>query len=120
MWVEEGVVFCIYKENTVFTLKVVETAVKERFSLAEGHVYTMFADIKGLKYATKEARAYLKTKGTGKLSAGAFLINSSIVEIIGNYFIKLDKPSIPTKLFTDQKKALEWLERFKNQIDLNQ
>ncbi|MBL4593591.1 MAG: hypothetical protein JKX68_07230, partial [Flavobacteriales bacterium] len=43
--------------------------------------------------------------------AMAILAGTSLpATIIGNFFIKFNKPAVPTKLFKSEEKALAWLE----------
>lgn len=42
--------------------------------------------------------------------ADAFLVKSLSVRIIANFFIKVTKPKVKTKLFTDENAAVNWLE----------
>ncbi len=37
---------------------------------------------------------------------------SPISSMIGNFFIRISKPLVPTKIFTDEAKAKEWLKQF--------
>ncbi|HAA00756.1 MAG TPA: hypothetical protein DEP18_01545 [Flavobacteriales bacterium] len=41
--------------------------------------------------------------------AKAFLVENLAHRIIGNFYMTFNKPAIPTRLFTDREKALEWL-----------
>lgn len=43
------------------------------------------------------------------LVASAFLIGSSLSQMIGNFFINLNKPVSPSKLFTSEAQAIAWL-----------
>jgi hypothetical protein len=62
------------------------------------------------------ARAYMASRPAQQfLSAGAILINNEIHRLLMNLWLKIDKPYIPTKSFTDKEKALEWLKSFKFQ-----
>ncbi len=42
--------------------------------------------------------------------ADAFLVKSLPVRLIANFFIKVTKPKVNTRLFTDEKEAVKWLE----------
>lgn len=42
--------------------------------------------------------------------ADAFLVNSLGVRIMANFFIKVTKPKVTTKLFTDENEAVKWLQ----------
>jgi hypothetical protein len=41
--------------------------------------------------------------------AFAILIDSSVSRVVGNFFLGINKPAVPTKLFTNEKEAVKWL-----------
>lgn len=45
--------------------------------------------------------------------ADAFLVKSLSVRLIANFFIKVTKPKINTRLFTEETSAVNWLETLK-------
>ncbi len=45
--------------------------------------------------------------------ADAFVVKSLGVRIVANFFIKITRPKTPTKLFTDEKVAINWLINYK-------
>lgn len=62
--------------------------------------------------ATKEALDFIfSEESTIFASADAYVINSLSQKIIGNFYLKLKKPDIPTRLFTNEKTAIEWLKK---------
>jgi hypothetical protein len=62
--------------------------------------------------ATKEALDFIfSDASTIFASADAYVANSLSQKIIGNFYLKLKKPNIPTRLFTNEKTALEWLKK---------
>jgi hypothetical protein len=59
---------------------------------------------------SKEARDYLSSEeATEGIIAGAFLVDSPLTKILGNFFLKISKPNKPSKLFTNREEAIEWL-----------
>jgi hypothetical protein len=48
------------------------------------------------------------------VTSAAFLTESALRSLAGNIFLSLEKPLVPTKLFTDEKKALNWLKKYKH------
>ena len=44
--------------------------------------------------------------------ADAFLVKSLAVRIVANFFIRVNKPKVPTKLFTEENYAQAWLVQF--------
>lgn len=62
------------------------------------------------KPGSKEVRDYLADPETAKTSKALVLvIKSSIAKIAVNLFIKFSKPMYPTKAFSNEGKAVEWL-----------
>jgi hypothetical protein len=45
--------------------------------------------------------------------ADAFLVKSLPVRLIANFFIKVTKPKVNTRLFVDEEAAVNWLESLK-------
>jgi len=45
-------------------------------------------------------------------SARALLIESLVGQVIANFFISLNKPTVPTRLFTSEVEAVAWLKTF--------
>ena len=69
--------------------------------------------------ADKEAREFGAGKeGTKYAVAVAFVINSLAQKILGNAYLKINKPIVPTLLFDNEEKAVEWLQTFTKQIVL--
>lgn len=60
--------------------------------------------------ADKETREFAASKeGTKYASAVAFVIKSLAQKILGNAYLKINKPVVPTALFDNEEKAVKWL-----------
>ena len=42
----------------------------------------------------------------------AFVIKSLAQKLLGNAYLKINKPVVPTALFDNEEKAIEWLQKF--------
>jgi hypothetical protein len=64
-----------------------------------------------VKELTKEARAFFAESPDNHAvsSRVALMVESPATRIIGNVFLKVSKPRIPTKLFGDRAAARAWL-----------
>lgn len=59
---------------------------------------------------TKEARETVASdKYATHMAAVALCSNELSMKILGNLYIKINRPKVPTKFFTDKQKAQEWL-----------
>ncbi len=116
LWIEDGILFTVYKPNLEITLEVAKKIVHERLQLAQNQTFSVLFDMRELKSADKEARTYLARhpEANRGMSASALLVDNQVVKLIGNFFIKMDKPIIPTKMFSDLEDAVNWLKPFRN------
>ncbi len=72
-----------------------------------------FVDISKIESVTKEAREYYASEDASrKTSAMALLVGSPVSKVIGNFYLGIDKPPYPIKLFITEEKAIQWLKQF--------
>ncbi len=110
MRVEDGVFHMVYKPLDLLTIEIAREIVRERVAFKDGISYPSLFDIREVKSTSKDARDFMANEGNDLVIASALLINSSVTKMIGNFFISVSKPKNPTKIFTDQPKAMEWLD----------
>lgn len=109
---EDGILFAIWK-STFVDLEIAQQAVAYRLEATDFIPYPMVIDIKSIKSITKPSRDFLASeKGCQGIIAAAFLIDSSLGRILGNFFIQINKPLKPTKIFTNEIKAKKWLSKY--------
>jgi hypothetical protein len=73
----------------------------------------ILVNLKNIKSISKEARDYFSLRNRNSaVNAMGLLIKSPLSTIIGNFFIGLNKPVVPTKLFYTEKKAISWLLKY--------
>jgi hypothetical protein len=112
-WLEDNVVYFIYKPGTVLNIDSVKTIVDDRKNFQQGVSYPVFCDARGLKDSDKQARDYLAKEGSDLVIAVAVLTGSPVTRIMVNFYLTISKPITPTKLFTDQDQAIAYLQKFK-------
>lgn len=78
--------------------------------LSGSTIHPMLVDIRNLEGISKEARDHysMRNREPGVKSI-AILIDSPIGKIIGNFYMFISKPAVPTRLFTDEESAVSWL-----------
>jgi hypothetical protein len=114
IWVSDGIMFVEYKPKLVMTVEIAKHMVNERLKVSDGISRPVFLDVRNLVSTDRATMKYYKTKEVIQfVSASALLTGSALTSLAGNIFLTLEKPLIPTKLFTDENKALEWLEKYK-------
>lgn len=114
IWYEDGIIFTEFEKNTVLNLEISHQVVAARLAVSNKCPTPIFIDLTNVFYTDTKARKYMATKEAVEfITAGAFLLDNEIMRLAGNIFIQIDKPLIPTKLFTDKDKALQWLQAYK-------
>ncbi|MDF2438102.1 MAG: hypothetical protein K0Q95_2478 [Bacteroidota bacterium] len=62
---------------------------------------------------TADARTYIASAASNPYaSAEAYMIRSLPQKLVGNVYLSFNKPARPTRLFTEEAKAVEWLRTF--------
>lgn len=112
IWMEEEIIFVKFIDKLDMTLEKAQSAVEARLSVCAGISYPVLVDMRGIRSVTREAREYLAGEGTRLIKAGALLVESPLSRTLGNIFLWINKPEVPTRLFSDEKEAKEWLKKF--------
>ncbi len=82
-------------------------------SLCDGVRRPVLVDLRGLRSMTRECRKHFAGPETADAEAAvALLVVSPIARAMGNFFMGLNKPLLPTRLFTAEPEALTWLRGF--------
>ena len=62
---------------------------------------------------TKEAREWTaSTERSGRAKAEAYVMLTLAQKIMGDFYIRLNKPVPPTKIFTNYDQAVTWLRKY--------
>ena len=113
---KDGIVHGWYKKGVV-DLEKAKRIVSERKAYTKGKTIIMLVRQEGLKGITREARQYLSSEeGVEGVAAGALIVNSAFESHMANFFIRITviRPKVPSKVFTNEKNALRWLQQFKH------
>src|SRR5262245_3159704 len=112
MWMEDGILCARYADDLHVSLEVAKIVVEARIFFSKGQSYPLWVDMKGIKSTTREARRYLASVGATLVTAAALITGSTVNRTIGNIFLKIDKPPVPIKLFTDGERAMDWVKEY--------
>ena len=81
--------------------------------LTKGRSVLKLLDSRKVYRINKEARIFIERQNTSKPDiARAVLVNSFIQKYLMEFFNSLDNTKFPVKIFTSEKKAVEWLKTF--------
>jgi hypothetical protein len=99
----------------VFDLELAdaEEVIRAVSSLCGGVRRPVLVDLRELRSMTRDCRKYFAGPQTAAVeAAAALLVVSPIARAIGNFFMGLNKPLVPTRLFTAEPEAVAWLRGF--------
>ncbi len=109
---EDGIVRTKTKAQAEITIKEAMENSKAVNDFFTGKKFPLLVDARNVKSMAKEARKYFSTNGrTTKINSMAIMVRSPLSRVIGNFFMGLNKPEIPARLFDEEKHAVEWLKK---------
>jgi len=75
----------------------------------------MLVDIRNVRSLSREAREFFGGEDSCALAVG-LLTGSPLTRMVGNFFLRLSGTNHPTRLFTNEEKAVEWLSTLKGTV----
>jgi len=109
----DGIARTVVKADAEIGMKEAIENTNAVSSLFEGKKFPLLIDSRNIKYITKEARDHFSMRNRESVvNSFAILIYSPLSRIIGNFFMGLNKPRVPAKLFNDEEEAVKWLRKY--------
>lgn len=110
--ISDGIMIGTFKTELV-DLSIAKKITDYRLDLQKEVSYPLISNITHVKNSTKEARDFLASEeGCKGVVAAAILIDSVVGSMIGNFFVRISKPLVPTRLFTNEDEAKKWHSRY--------
>ncbi|MCE3226532.1 MAG: hypothetical protein K0S32_1083 [Bacteroidetes bacterium] len=82
-------------------------------ALYKNKKFPLLVDSRNIRSMTKEARRHFSTNGRDtKITSMAILVKSPLSRVIGNFFMGINKPQVPTRLFDSESEAAQWLKQY--------
>jgi len=113
MWFDEEGIFCSVTKKGV---EITKPRLGLSFDFIRHQVgdkkICWLGDITQAGFPTKEARDFAGVETPKFIKALALITNSQLSKMIANVFLTLKKPPYPTKMFTTEENAREWLKQY--------
>lgn len=110
IWLQDGVVRCVVLPTASHTLADAHENDRAVASLTGNRRLPMLLDTRASRGLDRDARVYyVRPEAAQSLAALAMLIDSQIGRIFGNFFMSVNQPPFPLRLFTNESDALAWL-----------
>ncbi|HEU4791809.1 MAG TPA: hypothetical protein VFS71_19145 [Flavobacterium sp.] len=111
-WIADGILFFLYKPDTIIDLKVAQCVVTDRIHFQNERSYPVLCDIRGVISTEKAGRDYLAQSGSILTQAVGLIVHEKVLLTISNFYLQVSKPSVPTQIFTKEDDALVYLKQF--------
>src|SRR5687768_5882136 len=111
-WIEAGILYFVYKKNAAIDLNAAKQIVDDRVRFQQQIDYPILCDIRGIRNIDIAARDFLAKEGSSYTKGVAVVVDTPMTKIIGNFYLGLNKPVAPTKMFTAKEEALAFLKQF--------
>ena len=103
-----------YKKGLKINLSIVKEIIKTRLEFQEYKPVVGLIYNQGVIKLDKKAREYfISGEGTKGIIAAAFVVDSPFTSFMANFFVSVNKPKIPVRIFSNEKDALKWLEKIR-------
>jgi hypothetical protein len=110
---KDGILFGTYKKGLKMNLEVAKDIVKARLEFTGGKNVPAIIYNQGVVSMDKPARDFLASPdGTKGLKAAAMMLDSAFSSFLGNFYLSVNKPPMPVRIFTNTKAALGWIQKF--------
>lgn len=107
---EDGIARTKVKPKVEITLEDAIENTKAVTSFYKDKKFPILIDSRGIKSMSREAREHFSARGRdSKTCAYGIVIKSPLSRVVGNFFLGINNPVVPTRLFDNEEKAIEWL-----------
>lgn len=98
--------------NTVMTLEEAKESTEISAEMVDHQPLPLLCDLTNVVKMSQDCRKHFAgPEHAETFSKCALIVTNPISKIIGNFFLGLNKPLKPTKLFTDEAAGLNWLKQ---------
>lgn len=109
---DQDVVVVKYKPNVNVGLQDMIAIHEAERKLTNDKKHLALLDARGYIVVSADARKYgASDKPSEYRKAAALLVNTIGVRMLGNFYLSFNKPKVLTKMFTEEKKAVDWLKQ---------
>ncbi len=106
---ENDILTCKFRASSKINEENAKRIVNKVVELTNKKDYLLIIDASEMMFISNEARQYFGKRNNPHTKSVAIIVKSGIQKSFANLYLKFSKPQRPTKMFTDQKKATDWL-----------
>jgi hypothetical protein len=111
---KDGILFGTYKRGLKMNIDVAHAIVADRLAFTKGKTVPAIIFNQGVISMDKPARDFLASaEGTKGLTAAALILDSPFSSFLGNFYLSVNKPPMPVRIFTNDQAAVKWISKYK-------
>ena len=111
--ISDSILSLEYRCETTIDLLAAQSIVAKRVQVQADKIYPVILDMRNVIDSDKAGRDYLAQYGFVLTKAVAILVKPGVSAIITSFYLKRYTSDIPVQIFTEELRALEFLNTFK-------
>jgi hypothetical protein len=114
LWLgDDGIVRIIHFPSVEVTLEDAQETMAAYLRINGGIRRPLLIDTKTMKSLARDARKYYAGEEAASVaSAAAIVVGTPVSKVLGNFYLGLSNPLLPSQLFTSDDAAIEWLKGY--------
>ena len=109
---EDGIIRKDTHPNAEIELSEAQDTIRAVTKITGKNKIPMLVYLQDVKSVSLDARQHFTTEmEKTNVSAVALLVGSAVSRILGNFFLRVNKPRIPVSIFSVEAEAIKWLKR---------
>jgi hypothetical protein len=110
---EGDILIARYKAGLHIDLEAAQSIIDDRLTFTKNKDVPVLLLDSGLVKMDKNARDFMSSdEGIRGLRSIAIILTSVVNSMLLNFLLKISRPGLPVKVFTDKKLAMDWLQTF--------
>ena len=103
-----------YKKDLKVNPEMAKEIIKERHEFTNNRPVVLLVYNQGVVRMDKKAREYLSSgDGVKGIIAAGIVVGSPFTSFMANFFVSVNKPKMPVRVFSNSEDALTWLQKFR-------
>jgi hypothetical protein len=112
-WLDQNGILCVVsKKGPPQTIDDIKITLAKLYSVLNGKKACMLIDVSNSGESTKEVRDFAAEEFPKFVKAIALVSSSELGRMLANLFFNIKQQPYPTKMFTDETEAREWLRQY--------
>jgi hypothetical protein len=108
----DHIIYVRLKEGKEITIESMKEQYKAQEELVKNDKYAVLVDGRNTVIMPPETRKFMAAHQPVNRKATALVSNNNLVTVlIGNFYLKVNKPKLQTRLFKQEEEAVKWLKK---------